>query len=185
MALLTLRGTPVLYYGDELGMAEVELRPEQLRDPVGLRRWPEDPGRDGTRTPMQWSAGAGAGFTDPTAQPWLPLGDHAARNVETQRDDPDSILSLCRRLIALRRALPDLRTGSYRQVESPRGAWAWRRGESVTVALNLSERSLVVQDVEGAVAASSAHGRKDGAASGVLELGPWEGVVLTSRAFLS
>jgi alpha-glucosidase len=178
IALLTLRGTPVVYYGDELGMTEVELPPDRLRDPVGLRRWPDDPGRDRARTPMQWSAAPGAGFTDAGAEPWLPLGDHRTRNVEAQRDDPDSLLSLCRELIAFRRARPELRTGAYRELESPPGAWAWRRGERVTVALNLSGGDVVIPGVEGHVAAASPRSRDGERATGSLSLGPWEGVVV-------
>ena len=175
MALLTLRGTPVLYYGDELGMTEVELRPEQLRDPVGLRRWPEDHGRDGCRTPMQWSAEPGAGFTEPAAVPWLPLGDHRARNVEDQRADPGSVLGFCRELIALRRRLPDLRSGGYRPLETAAGVWAWQRGADVTVALNLSEADAVVPGLEGTVVLSSPAGLE---ADKNLKLGAGEGAVL-------
>jgi alpha-glucosidase len=178
MALLTLRGTPVLYYGDELGMAEVELLPEQLRDPVGLRRWPADPGRDRARTPMQWSAAEGAGFTDARAQPWLPLGDHQARNVDDQRADPGSILAFTRELIALRRRLPELRTGGYRQLDAPDGAWAWRRGDGVTIALNLSDRDCTVQGVGGTVAVSSRGGRMGERQGGAVSLSAWEGVVV-------
>jgi alpha-glucosidase len=179
IALLTLRGTPVLYYGDELGMTEVEVPPERLRDPVGLRRWPSDPGRDRARTPMQWSATPGAGFTaGAAAEPWLPLGDHRARNVEAQRDDPDSLLSLCRALIVLRRATPDLRTGAYRELESPPGTWAWRRGERVTVALNLSGDEVVIPALDGHTVASSPRSRGDERVHGSLSLGAWEGVVL-------
>jgi alpha-glucosidase len=178
MVLLTLRGTPVLYYGDELGMAEVELRPEQLRDPVGLRRWPDDPGRDRTRTPMQWSAAKGAGFTDAGAQPWLPFGHHQTRNVEDQRADPGSILSFTRELIALRRRLPELRTGPYRQLDAPDGAWAWRRGDAITVALNLSGHDCAVQGVSGTVAVSTPDGRAGERLSGAVSLAAWEGVVV-------
>jgi alpha-glucosidase len=178
MALLTLRGTPVLYYGDEVGMTEVELRPEQLRDPVGLRRWPEDAGRDPMRTPMQWAASPGAGFTEPGAVPWLPLGDHQARNVADQRGDSDSILSFTRRLIRLRRQAPSLRAGAYRRLESPAGTWAWGRGEDVVVALNLSDREATVQGVEGTVVASTSIGRTDEQAGPDVLLGPWEGVVV-------
>jgi alpha-glucosidase len=177
IALLTLRGTPVLYYGDELGMPEVELRPEHLRDPVGLRRWPADPGRDRARTPMQWSAATGGGFTDASAEPWLPLGDHRARNADDQRAEPSSVLSFCRELIALRRRLPDLRTGAYRQLDSPHGSWVWRRGERVSVALNMSERELVVRDVVGHVVASSPRGRSENI-RGTVSLGAWEGVIV-------
>jgi alpha-glucosidase len=178
MTLLTLRGTPVLYYGDEIGMTEVELRPEDLRDPVGLRRWPEDHGRDPMRTPMQWSPGPGAGFTDAAAVPWLPLGDQNGRNVDDQRADPGSILSFTRGLIALRRRLPGLRSGAYRPVESPRGTWVFGRGDSVTVALNMSEDPAGLHGIEGDVAASTAPERVGNRSSGRLALGAWEGIVV-------
>ena len=178
LMLLTLRGTPVLYYGDEIGMTEVELRPEQLRDPVGLRRWPEDHGRDPMRTPMQWSAAPGAGFTDPNAVPWLPLGDHAASNVEAQRDEPGSILSFARELIATRRRLGDLRSGAYRRLESPPGTWAWRRGGDTAVALNFSCRESTVQGIAGAVAVSTSPGRRGERVRGRVSLAPGEGVVV-------
>ena len=178
-ALLTLRGTPVLYYGDELGMAEVELRTEELRDPVGLRGWPEEPGRDRMRTPMQWSARENAGFTETGAHPWLRPGDHRARNVEDALADAGSTLNFCRRLIALRRATPDLRSGAYRRLEAPAGVWAWRRGERVTVALNLSGGETAVQGVEGTVLVSTA-GAREGESASSLQLGPWEAAVVAN-----
>jgi alpha-glucosidase len=177
-ALLTLRGTPVLYYGDEIGMTEVELRPEDLRDPVGLRRWPKSSGRDPMRTPMQWSPAPGAGFTDGGAVPWLPLGDVEARNVENQRADPASILSYTRDLIAVRRRLQDLRDGAYERLRSPAGTWVWRRGASVVVALNLSGARMQVHGLTGAVAASTAPGRTGERVAGEVGLAPWEGVVV-------
>ena len=177
LMLLTLRGTPVLYYGDEIGMTEAELQPQDLRDPVGLRRWPEEHGRDPMRTPMQWSAAAGAGFTEPGAVPWLPIGDHRARNVEEQREDPGSILSFTRELIALRRRSAPLRTGAYRRLEAPAGTWAWRRGEELTVAVNLSDEPAEL-DVTGTVVASSPGGRSGTPVNRSLELGPWEGAVV-------
>jgi alpha-glucosidase len=180
LALLTLRGTPVLYYGDEIGMTEVELRPEHLRDPVGLRRWPKDWGRDPMRTPMQWSRAPGAGFTHGTAVPWLPLGDFGARNVEDQRADPRSILAFTRDLIALRRRLPDLRAGAYEQLQSPAGTWVWRRGASVAVALNMSGVETRVRGLTGAVAASTDPGRAGERLAGEVALAPWEGVVVES-----
>jgi alpha-glucosidase len=177
MALLTLRGTPVLYYGDEIGMTEVELRPEQLRDPVGLRRWPTDHGRDPMRTPMQWSGEPGAGFTEPDAHPWLPLGDHRDRNVQDQRGEPGSIVTFCRELVALRRRLPDLRAGDYRQLPAPDGAWAWRRGDDTTVVLNLTGAEAVVPGIEGTVLLSSPADRQGVRLNGSITLGGWEGVV--------
>jgi alpha-glucosidase len=178
LALIALRGTPVLYYGDELGMAEVELLPEQLRDPVGLRRWPKDPGRDRARTPMQWSAREGGGFTEPAAVPWLPLGDNRACNVEDQQADPSSVLSFARGLIALRRRLGDLRDGPYAQLPAPAGIWAWRRGESVTVALNLSDRESELEDVDGTPVVSTSRAPDEVRVEGRVSLAPWEGVIV-------
>jgi alpha-glucosidase len=182
MALVTLRGTPVLYYGDEIGMTEVEPRPEQLRDPVGLRRWPEEAGRDPMRTPMQWSSAERAGFTDAGAIPWLPVGDHRARNVDDQRRDPGSILSFTRELISLRRRLTDLRSGAYAQLDAPTGVWAWRRGESVVVVLNLSDQEARVQGVEGTIAASTSPERRGEAVVGALPVGAWAGVVVENAS---
>src|SRR5207237_2009062 len=105
-----LRGTPTLYYGDEIGMRDVPIAPEQVQDPFEKNVPGKGLGRDPERTPMQWNARPNAGFTD--ARPWLPIGaDFATVNVEAQRDDPRSILNLYRQLIALRRAEPATEAG--------------------------------------------------------------------------
>ncbi len=99
MLLLTLRGTPTLYYGDEIGMRQVSDRAGSAR---AIRRRAHVPGRDGARTPMQWDEGAFAGFSG--VEPWLPLADDFATvNVARQRADPASLYNLYRRLIAARR----------------------------------------------------------------------------------
>lgn len=110
--LLLTRGTPFLYYGEEIGLPEGRLSRSEIRDPVGLRYWPFNKGRDGARTPMAWTAGPQAGFT--SGRPWLPLhGDAATRNVEVQRADPGSLWHWHRRLLELRRAHPVFQTGSW------------------------------------------------------------------------
>jgi alpha-glucosidase len=119
-ALLTLRGTPVLYYGDEVGLAQVDVTPEARRDIAD---------RDGARTPMPWNGG--------WSTPWLPLG--GGTTVAEQRADPESILSFTRDLIARRRASPDLLEGAYENLPAPPGVWAYRRGDATVVALNLAE----------------------------------------------
>jgi alpha-glucosidase len=139
--LFTLRGTPVLYYGDELAMGDAEIPDDRVLDPVGLLREPDRPGRDGARTPMPWSDEPGGGFTEPGVEPWLPFGDLSAANVAAQRDDPESALHLTRDLIALRRAEEDLRTGAYRQVALEGGLWAYARGDGFVVALNLGDEA--------------------------------------------
>ena len=108
--LLTLRGTPTLYYGDELGMEDVEIHQEKVQDPQGINM----PGRsrDPQRTPMQWNSGVNAGFSD--SEPWLPLmKNHRECNVEEERKDPESFLNLYHRLIQLRQQEPTLQIGDY------------------------------------------------------------------------
>jgi alpha-glucosidase len=176
LMLLTLRGTPVIYYGDEIGMPDTPMIRSQLKDPVGIRNWPALEGRDPERTPMPWRAGEGAGFTSPGTVPWLPIGDNDAVNVDVQRDDPGSVLSFCRTLLALRREREDLRRGTYEPMESPDGVWAFRRGAGTRVVLNFSSTSQRV-DVGGEILLSTAGRRGSGTPDG-LELRPWEGVVV-------
>jgi alpha-glucosidase len=112
MLLLTLRGTPTMYYGDEIGMQDVAISTEQVQDPLEKNMPGAGLGRDPARTPMQWDASPHAGFT--TGFPWLPVAkDSSTVNVETQREDEKSILALYRRLIARRRAEAALAIGSY------------------------------------------------------------------------
>jgi alpha-glucosidase len=175
LMLLALRGTPVLYYGDELGMPETELSDEERLDPAGLT---DPPGRDGARTPMHWSGESGAGFTELGVRPWLPFGRHGDVNVEAQRGDPGSVLSFVRDALALRRDEPDLWGGSYTPVETEGGLWAWRRGDGTLVAVNLSDEPGAVEGVEGRIRLATAREREGDEVAGRLELGPWEGVVV-------
>src|SRR5262249_51413371 len=112
MLLLTLRGTPTLYYGDEIGMPQAAIAPEDVRDPFEKNVPGIGVGRDGCRTPMQWDASSYAGFSD--VAPWLPLANgHRLENVVNLDADTKSILSLYRLLIALRRKRPELASGIY------------------------------------------------------------------------
>jgi alpha-glucosidase len=179
MLLLTLRGTPFLYYGDEIAMAETPFSLEEMRDPIGRRFWPDaNAGRDGCRTPMQWSAEQGAGFTDPGAVPWIKLGDHKGHNVEQQRDDPNSVLNLTRALIALRRSSKELTTGDYSSLESPPGVWSFTRGGRFTVALNMSEPAQALNGVEGRVVISTDLTQESERVSSPLTLDPWQGLII-------
>jgi alpha-glucosidase len=140
MLLLTLRGTPTLYQGDEVGMADVPIPPHLLRDPFGKN----EPGfgRDPERTPMQWDASPHAGFS--SVEPWLPVArDFTTRNVENQSSDSGSMLSLHRALIALRREEAALAIGSYALVQASEHMLAYERchGERrLIVALNFGDR---------------------------------------------
>jgi len=124
--LLALRGTPVLYYGDELGMPQAQVPPDRERDMAG---------RDGARTPLPWNGD--------WSDPWLPLAADVDP-VATQREDPRSFLSYCRGLIAQRRASPDLLAGAYESLPAPDGVWAFRRGTGTRVAVNLTDEEVEV-----------------------------------------
>lgn len=153
MLLLTLRGTPTLYYGDELGMHQVPVPPERAQDPVG-----NVPGlglgRDGCRTPMQWCAGRNAGFSD--AEPWLPFEtSYSERNVATLRADKASILQLYRRLLALRRKHPALHAGNYRPLAASGDLLLFVREcneERILLALNLGAEPTSVTFARGRLA---------------------------------
>ena len=176
--LLCLRGTPVLFQGDEIGLEDGMVEPPDLRDPLGVLYWPAYAGRDGARTPVPWRAGPEGGFTEPGTRTWLPMADPDRCNVEDQRADAGSVLTLVRDLLALRRRTPDLRTGAYRVLTAPDGVWAWRRGDVVTVVLNLSDEAAAVTLSPGLVLLGTDRGRDHGDVGDTLALGPWEGVVL-------
>ncbi len=141
--LLTLRGTPTLYYGEELGMAEVDVPRERQQDPWGFRSLPELT-RDGCRTPMPWDASRSAGFSDaPPERLWLPLGDdYKTVNVEHELREPRSMLHLYRKLLALRSESPALHQGPYCPIdEAPEDCFVFLReagDEKILVALNFS-----------------------------------------------
>jgi len=178
LMLLTLRGAAFLYYGDELGMTDTDVPPERLLDPVSIAMH-AILNRDAARTPMPWTGDDGAGFTDPGVEPWLPFGDVGACNVADQRGDPDSTLHLTRDLIAMRRELTDLRDGAYTELTVSDTLWAWRRGESVVVALNLGGAPTTLDGVAGTVRICTNRGRDGEQVAEALALGPWEGVVLS------
>ncbi len=120
MLLLTLRGTPIWYYGDEIGMVDVHIPPELVRDPQAVNQPElEGVGRDPQRTPMQWDDSPNAGFCPPNVTPWLPLGDdYPCINVLAEESDPRSQLWLFRLLADLRRKSPALLGGAYRSTDS-------------------------------------------------------------------
>jgi alpha-glucosidase len=141
MLLLTLRGTPTVYQGDELGIGKVAIPPDRIRDPRELREPGRGLNRDPSRTPMPWDDGPQAGFTT-AAETWLPLNDDSlTRNVAAQERDPGSMLHLHRALLALRRARPALALGDLRLIDAAEGVLAYERtlgGERLGVALNFT-----------------------------------------------
>jgi alpha-glucosidase len=179
MLLLTLRGTPTIYYGEEIGMRDVAIPPESVMDPwernvpgLGL-------GRDPCRTPMCWTSEAGAGFT--RGVPWLPLGEDFGRvNVADEAGDSGSFLSLHRALLALRRAEPALSVGSYRERCADTRLLVYERTEGarrLLIALNFSDSPETLPPLEGPIRILlSTHDgiRPRGATTA---LAPYEGIV--------
>jgi alpha-glucosidase len=181
MLLLTLRGTPTVYNGDEIGMHDVPIPPELVQDPFEVNVPGIGVGRDPERTPLQWTNGTNAGFT--TGRPWLPLAqDYPNVNVATETADARSMLSLHHRLITLRRESPALNVGDYVHVHADNSLLVYGRrteAESVRVALNLSHepRSLEL-DTPGGRVVLSTHMDRDEEIGANLQLRANEGVIL-------
>ncbi|MCC6614793.1 MAG: DUF3459 domain-containing protein [Anaerolineae bacterium] len=181
MLLLTLRGTPTLYYGDELGMTDVDIDPADYRDPQGINLGIS---RDPERTPMQWDTSANGGFT--TGYPWLPLAaDFAQNNVAVEQEQPDSMLSLYRRLIAVRRANPALVAGNYHSLDTDaEDCFVYLRqagGQNFCIALNMGSRmrSLALRGLgQGKIVVSTHMDRGDIVDLSALHLRENEGVVI-------
>jgi alpha-glucosidase len=161
LLLLTLRGTPTIYYGDEIGMYDVQIPPDRVQDPWEKNLPGRGLGRDPERTPMQWSAEPAAGFT--TGEPWLPVADdYASNNVLAQRSDPASMLTLHRALLELRRREPALHVGGWSPVDADGTVLAYLRSHGDTrflVALNLGGAPASLDlDGSGSVALSTLAG---------------------------
>jgi len=168
LALLCLRGTTLLYQGDEIAMEAPTVPPERVRD-VG--------GRDPCRTPMGWEDRPGAGFTDDGVEPWLPIGP-TDRNVADQRADPQSPLRLTRDLISLRKHR-GLLHGAYEPVRDvPDGVWAFTREGGALVVINLGDRGARMS-VEGAIVICTDRDRDEETIGGTLELRAREAAVVT------
>ena len=183
MLLLTLRGTPTLYYGDEIGMTDVPIPREEVQDPFEKNAPGKGLGRDPQRTPMPWSGAPHAGFT--TGKPWLRLGsDWRTRNVEAQSGDPGSLLQLYRRLIALRRREPALHEGRHEPLDAGGDVLAYARSDGtrrLVVLLNFGAEpapiaaELLPKDI---VVLASTQADRTGAMGGALTLAPREGVIV-------
>jgi alpha-glucosidase len=184
MLLLTLRGTPTLYYGDEIGMHQVAIAPEQVRDPFEKNVPGIGVGRDGCRTPMQWSAAPYAGFS--TSAPWLPLADDFAHeNVVNLAADARSILSLYKALVGLRKQLPALVTGAYAPVAAEGDLLLYRRQNedgAVMIALNLGAGPVSIAadaaGLGGEILLSTSLDRAGEKVSGTVDLRGNEGVII-------
>lgn len=184
MLLLTLRGTPTIYYGEEIGMREAVIPPDRLRDPIGDSIVGLRYGRDSVRTPMQWDASQFAGFS--IVDPWLPIADTSAgANVAAQRRDPASFLNLYRRLIVIRRASPALLDGAYHTVMVRSNLFVFARIETsdrMLIVLNLGGDAVVADPGanvwKGTIAASTAADRDGEDIAGSIMLRAHEGLVI-------
>ena len=177
MLLLTLRGTPTLYYGDELGLPQVAIPHDRVRDPAtGLAR-------DGCRTPMPWDGSPFAGFS--SSPPWLPLNqDAATRNVAIERDDPGSLYTFYRRLIGLRRQHPALACGTYCPIPAEGDVLAFLREqdrERFLVALNFGSNPAPLalpSDLKGTIVVSVLPDRAGEKIAGRIELSGDDGMLV-------
>jgi len=178
---LTLRGTPIMYYGEEIGMKTTPpTSKEDVRDPIGRTGWPKEKGRDGERTPMQWDSGENAGFSKGT--PWLPVPPtFKTHNVADESKDPDSVLVFYKNVLKLRHTNPALTDGTYTAInESDANVLSYLRvykDHGVVVALNMSDApQKVTLELKGngfAAAKSLLATGKSGASGGEISLEPF------------
>jgi alpha-glucosidase len=184
MLLLTLRGTPTLYYGDEIGMRQVAIPPDAVCDPFEKNEPGIGVGRDGCRTPMQWNATPFAGFS--TTKPWLPLADDFLHeNVVNLAADGRSIFNLYKALIALRKKLPALVSGDYVPIAATGDLLLYRRQNdeaSIVVALNLGAEPISIASnaigLGGEILLSTGLDRQGEKIAGELDLRGNEGLVV-------
>lgn len=182
--LMCLRGTIFLYQGDELGLPQAEVPYDRLRDPEGIRFWPDSLGRDGCRTPLPWHKGQpNAGFS--ACEPWLPVDPaHDALAIDAQRADAASTLAATRRFIAFRKAHPALRLGTIRFLDAPEPVLAFVRehaGETLVCVFNLGGAAVEFQLPAGSFEAL-AYGLPGEQSGDMLALPGWGGLVLRAAA---
>lgn len=180
MLLLTLPGTLTMYYGEEIGMTNVLIPPDDVQDPAEKNEPGLGLGRDPERTPMPWDGSTTAGFT--TGRPWLPLcADHKEVNVAALKKDETSILHLYRKLIDLHRSRPSLVSGRMQSISAESGVLSYeRRGheDRILVLLNMSANSVRMTVESGTVLASTSFDRDGQEVSGTIEMNAAEGIVI-------
>ncbi|MFQ3548018.1 MAG: alpha-amylase family glycosyl hydrolase [Termitinemataceae bacterium] len=200
MLLLTQRGTPFLYYGEEIGMEDGHIRRADLQDPLGKKYYPLHPGRDRSRTPMQWDTSPYAGFIDYADShiitnssktprkplPWLPVNsDYRERNVALQDNDHNSLLNWYRALITLRQNEPALLAGDIhfneKGVQEPSPVLAYTRsfhGSEILVLLNISSTTQMSPVSQSGTILISTHRTRNTTLTAQIKLAPWEGTII-------
>ena len=188
MLLLTLRGTPTLYYGDELGMEDVPIAPDQVQDPAEKNEPGKGRGRDPERSPMLWVDAPHAGFTSPEATPWLPLqGDWPTINAKVQSGQERSMLNLYRRLLALRRQHPALQGGPLSDVTTEGAVLRFCRemvagseaaGERFQILLNLGDAPATAHSPRGRIVLTTLMDGEGGRVNGPVTLEAGEGLLI-------
>ena len=187
--LLTLRGTPCIYQGEELGLTEADIPFELLTDPYGIRFWPEFKGRDGCRTPMPWEDSAPhAGFTASTQSPWLPVPpEHITASVERQHADPSSQLQQTRALVKMHTETAAFHTDKLDIIDGPKEMLVFVRGEAPNAALCMFNISGSPQTMVRPPEWRAAHVVTQGGEISVDEsneketFNPWSWQILTTR----
>jgi alpha-glucosidase len=178
--LLSLKGTTLIYQGEELGLPQAALTRDQLRDPVGDLYWPYSGGRDGCRTPMPWKPGRNLGFSE--GRPWLPAAaEHAGLTVEAQETDPESTLAFARQAIAFRKSSRAMTLGDLEFLETAEPVLAFVRrdgDEAIACVFNLSGQPQVVADPALADATVLPVGGEAEMRGGSLGLAPYAAVFL-------
>lgn len=179
MMHLTLRGTPTIYYGEELGMTNIDVTPEMVQDPAEKREPGKGMGRDPARSPMQWDASKHSGFTSGT--PWLPVGpDYATKNVASESKDLGSTYTLYKTLLKLRQTTPALAIGEFKSIKATPELMVYERSAGETkflVALNFAAKTLPLGELtKNGKRVLSTYMDKD--ASGVSNLRAHEGILV-------
>jgi alpha-glucosidase len=182
MLQLTLRGTPIIYFGEELGLPDTHLEQDELRDPMGRLMTGKGLGRDNQRTPMPWNSSHFGGFSE--AKPWLPLySGYKTQNVDGQRNDSKSHLALYQRLLELRSTYPALQSGDYLPIAQNEGAFCFlRQGADAKflVAINFADQAVRIAAPEacGSICLTTQLDREKEKVTRELDLRPNEGLIV-------
>jgi alpha-glucosidase len=182
LLLLTLRGTPTLYYGDEIGMTDAVIPEADVQDPWEKRVPGFGFGRDPVRTPMAWTNAPHGGFTD--GRPWLPLHDTRTCNVEHAQGDPGSLLNFYRKLIALRRCEPALTQGDYGLIEARGDVLVFERryeNRRLAIVINLADTTVYTPLENGRYLLSTYQDTSKPLGGDLVRLRPHEGVIAEIR----